>query len=222
MQNVTLSNNNEQDFDEVCEAVASNLSKSSYAIVDNFLPADQAVKIRRFMNRIYSQGEFKRAGVGPTHNFQINNDIRKDFICWVDPPKTFPVTILLVERLKKLMKYINKSCFLGLKDLEMHYAIYPQGAYYKRHLDQFKGKGHRRISFACYLNDEWSIKDGGLLRMYHKNSDGIEIPLDIVPLPGRLVSFRSDTVEHEVLSCNRKRYSLTGWMLDQINELSFL
>ena len=58
--------------------------------------------------------------------------------------------------------------------------------------------------------------------MYLKNTDGAEIPFDILPAGGRLVVFRSDQIEHEVLLCRKKRYSITGWMLDQLSELSFL
>jgi SM-20-related protein len=40
-----------------------------------------------------------------------------------------------------------------------------------------------------------------------------------VPEAGRLVCFRSDLIEHEVLPATRERYSLTGWALDRAPEL---
>jgi SM-20-related protein len=43
--------------------------------------------------------------------------------------------------------------------------------------------------------------------------------LDFLPLAGRLVCFRSDMIEHEVLPATRTRMSITGWMLDQLADL---
>jgi SM-20-related protein len=47
-------------------------------------------------------------------------------------------------------------------------------------------------------------------------------PVDILPLAGRLVCFRSDQIEHEVLPATRERLSLTGWLLDQHSDLRHL
>jgi SM-20-related protein len=46
--------------------------------------------------------------------------------------------------------------------------------------------------------------------------------VDFLPLAGRLVCFRSDQIEHEVIAATRERRSLTGWMLDQVAELRHL
>ncbi|MCB0627245.1 MAG: 2OG-Fe(II) oxygenase, partial [Saprospiraceae bacterium] len=35
---------------------------------------------------------------------------------------------------------------------------------------------------------------------------------EILPVGGRLVLFRSELLEHEVLPARRERYSLTGWL----------
>ncbi|MEJ0030112.1 MAG: 2OG-Fe(II) oxygenase [Bacteroidota bacterium] len=116
-----------------------------------------------------------------------------------------------------MMKFINRSLFLSLKDIELHTTVYPAGAYYKRHLDQFKPGDHRKLSVICYLNEGWTDDLGGQLRMYLKS--GIK---DVLPLAGRLVCFRSDMIEHEVLPSKKERLSITGWMLDQEAELKYL
>ena len=54
------------------------------------------------------------------------------------------------------------------------------------------------------------------------NADGTETTLDIEPLAGRLACFRADVMEHEVLLAHKTRFSLTGWMLNQYHELTFL
>ena len=51
---------------------------------------------------------------------------------------------------------------------------------------------------------------------------GAEAVLDVAPIAGRLVCFRADVMEHEVLTAHKTRYSLTGWMLNQYKELKFL
>lgn len=212
----------DQNIDAIGERVAVGLSDRGYAIIDNFLQPAAVSGIRAHMNDRFEEGAFKAAGIGAAHKFQVNKDIRKDYILWVDPNDAFAPVQKFCAQMKAVILQLNRLCFLGLKDFEMHYAIYGENAYYQRHLDQFTFSDHRRVTFLCYLNTGWQISDGGLLRMYLRNHDGHEIPFDIAPLAGRLVMFRSDEIEHEVLLCKKKRYSLTGWMLDQYNELTFL
>jgi SM-20-related protein len=45
---------------------------------------------------------------------------------------------------------------------------------------------------------------------------------DALPIAGRLVCFRSDVIEHEVLPSKKERLSVTGWMLDQEAGLKYL
>ena len=92
----------------------------------------------------------------------------------------------------------------------MHFALYPPGAFYKRHLDAFKERNARKISLILYLNQDWQVTDGGQLRMYLP-----EQRLDISPLGGRLVCFRSELIEHEVLPAKRDRLSITGWLTNK-------
>jgi SM-20-related protein len=116
-----------------------------------------------------------------------------------------------------MVQYINQTLFLSLKDYEVHMTIYPTGSFYKRHLDQFKKDDHRKLSIICYLNTDWKETEGGQLRMHLSKETK-----DVFPLAGRLVCFRSDQIEHEVLPATRERLSLTGWMLDQLVELKHL
>jgi len=45
---------------------------------------------------------------------------------------------------------------------------------------------------------------------------------NVLPVAGRLVCFRSDIIEHEVLPSKKERLSITGWMLDQEADLKHL
>jgi SM-20-related protein len=102
---------------------------------------------------------------------------------------------------------LNESAYLGLLDLEIHYAWYPPGAAYARHVDRPRGRAARRVSLALYLNEHRSPADGGALRI--QADDGRL--RDIEPLGGRLVLFLSEAREHEVLPTHLPRLALTGW-----------
>jgi SM-20-related protein len=65
------------------------------------------------------------------------------------------------------------------------------------------------ISLIIYLNKDWKNGDGGELRIYPQGNNSS----DIQPLFNRCILFRSDTLEHEVLTANKDRRSVTGWML---------
>jgi len=209
-------------FEAVCERIAGDLAEQSYAMVDDFLTIEEVDSLLSRIRVLNNEGDLKEAGIGKAQQFQVNQEVRKDKIHWLDPKDDHAATRHVSDRLSILMRWINRTCFLGLKDFEMHLTMYPKGAYYKRHLDQFKANDHRRLTFLCYLNKNWTKEDGGLLRLYLRDTEQREKALDIVPFAGRFVCFRSDLLEHEVLICHRERYSLTGWLLDQLNDVSFL
>ena len=107
---------------------------------------------------------------------------------------------------------LNRRCFFGLKSFEGHFARYPVGSFYKRHLDQFHAVPHRIVTVILYLNDSWTEADGGQLRMYFPQEDGSERVEDVLPLGGRLVVFLSEEIPHEVLPTHKERISITGWL----------
>ncbi len=195
-------------------SIADGLADNGYAVVDQFLNEEEVRNILELKE--YKEGieHFKKAGIGKQLNQQINEAIRNDFIKWVDREEAEPALHVYLSRIKELIQFLNQSLYLSMKDYEVHLTIYPVGSFYKRHLDQFKSNDHRKLSIICYLNENWQEEEGGQLRMYVK-----EKTVDIFPLSGRLVCFRSDMIEHEVLPATRDRLSITGWILDQYVEL---
>ena len=133
---------------------------------------------------------------------------RGDSICWLDEPLFAPERQLLAL-FENLRRNLNQSLFLGLCDLEQHYARYPAGAGYARHVDQPRGRGARRLSSIVYLNERWRESDGGVLRCATDGGDFREIE----PVGCRLVLFLTEGREHEVLPASRERLSITGWFL---------
>jgi len=199
------------------EFIADGLAEQGYVVIDQFLSQDEVAAILGSENFKNGVDHFKKAGIGKHEGRQVNEAIRGDYILWIDRQTADPSVKLYLNRLNDLIPYLNQALYLSLKDYEVHLTIYPAGTFYRRHLDQFKHDDHRRLSVICYLNDAWQEEHGGQLRMHL--SDG---PKDFLPLAGRLVCFRSDQIEHEVLPANRERLSLTGWILDQLSELRHL
>jgi SM-20-related protein len=103
---------------------------------------------------------------------------------------------------------LNRELMLGLVECESHYAVYPPGAGYTRHLDRLRDSDARVVSAVFYLNEAWRAADGGALRLYL--ADGSS--RDILPHAGTLLLFLSAQFEHEVLPATRERMSIACWM----------
>jgi SM-20-related protein len=136
--------------------------------------------------------------------------VRADRICWLDPDDRQGAIGAYLGRLEALRQALNRELSLGLFSFEGHLAIYPPGAFYRRHLDQFRGSEQRTLTAILYLNPGWQHEDGGVLRLYTdpKRPDHSE---GIAPQGGTLVTFLSARFEHEVEPATRARLSLTGW-----------
>ena len=191
------------------EAIADGLAQEGFAVSDEFLSANEVASMAHLDQFKNGMLHFRKAGIGKQQNKQINESIRGDYIEWIDRTTAAPPLQVYLERLTQLMSFLNPTLFLSLKDFEVHQTIYPPGAFYKRHLDQFKKDDHRKLSVICYLNDHWQESEGGQLRVYFPAGSK-----DFFPIAGRLICFRSDLLEHEVLPALRARLSLTGWLLD--------
>ncbi|MFZ5972187.1 MAG: 2OG-Fe(II) oxygenase [Bacteroidota bacterium] len=202
--------------EQTFNTIADGLAEQGYAVVENFLSAQEVDGILKLEDFQQGIARFKKAGIGKTDR-QINEAIRGDYIQWIDRTTAAPALQVYLHHLNALVGFVNQTLFLSLKDYEVHMTIYPVGTYYKRHLDQFRADDHRKLSVICYLNPGWTVAEGGQLRMYLP-----EGPKDVLPAAGTLVCFRSDLLEHEVLPATRVRMSLTGWMLDQHADLRHL
>ncbi len=206
--------------EESLEMVAQSLSDEGYFIWDNFLNPEEIKDLHGIAHGQFHKGRFKKAGIGKNQDHKVITRIRGDYIRWVEPDQALPPTRAYMDKLRELMAYLNRSCFLGLKDMELHYAVYPKGTGYERHVDQFRADTHRRISVVTYLNPVWKPEYAGQLRLYLEDQEAGQYK-DVFPMPGRMVCFRSEGFPHEVLPATKSRYSITGWLLDQLHDLPF-
>jgi SM-20-related protein len=152
------------------------------------------------------RGDFAPARVGRQGAEQRRDNIRGDFTCWLSEPLRQPENALL-KRLEELRRRLNRDAFLGLFELELHYARYPAGSAYTRHVDQPMGSTQRKLSLVLYLNTDWRSTDGGMLRIHAADDQFV----DVEPIAGRLVCFLTPGREHEVLQARRERLSVSGW-----------
>lgn len=201
----------------VFDPIADGLAENGYAIADQFLSQNEVRAILATPQFREEAAQFRKGGIGKQQQHQINEAIRGDLIQWLDKSSPLPELRLYLDRVEQLMNHLNQTLFLSLKDFEVHMTVYPVGAFYKRHLDQFRKDDHRKLSVICYLNEGWEQTHGGQLRIYLPDDS-----TDVYPIGGRMVCFRSDQLEHEVLPATRERLSLTGWMLDQFVDLRHL
>ena len=78
-------------------------------------------------------------------------------------------------------------------------AYYPEGGYYKKHLDSVQNSASvlREYSFLIYLNPSWSQEDGGCLRIF-KDPEGLDESdfVDVEPRDGTLVVIILDLTTH--------------------------
>ena len=101
------------------------------------------------------RGRVAPAGVGPGTGHRVQADVRGDHIAWLEPPGATPAQRSCLERFETLRLALNRELQLGLLDFECHFAVYPPGAFYRRHLDRFATDDRRTLSCVLYLNDAW-------------------------------------------------------------------
>ncbi|WP_242203189.1 2OG-Fe(II) oxygenase [Aestuariivivens insulae] len=198
------------DFEEnpLYERIISDIANQQYCIVDHFFTNEEVHLLREGLLKAFEKEAFKKAAIGNRLNETLERSIRGDIIFWMDEAKATDDEALFFNKINDFIAYLNKTCFLGILHKEFHYAIYPKGTFYKKHIDTFQNDDRRKLSFVCYLNEEgWEPAYGGELVLYLNEGEK-----RIYPLPGRVVIFESQVIEHEVKPVNKKRLSITGWL----------
>ncbi len=203
------------DFKEnpLFERIINDLMERKFSIIDNFFEEAEVNILRQTLIEKYDEDNFKKAAIGNHTNEVIAKSIRGDFILWINEADAGKAEATYFGKINSLIAYLNRTCFMGILTKEFHYAVYPEGTFYKRHLDTFQNDGRRKLSMVCYLNDEnWKPENGGELTIYSPLENGEEEELNIYPLPGRVVIFESQELEHEVKPVKVPRLSITGWL----------
>lgn len=193
------------------DLVADQLAETGYCVLPQLLPLPLNHDLYRRVARLDDHNALTLAGIGREQAFQVNTQIRKDETRWLNDEHAIDTAYLAAMSAFRLA--MNERLFLGLFDYEAHYAHYGPGAFYKRHVDAFKGQSSRILTTVLYLNPDWQTEDGGQLVIYHPDSDAIVTIVE--PELGTFVVFLSDQFPHEVLPCQQDRYSIAGWFRAQ-------
>lgn len=188
-------------------AVASALAGVGWIVLDDWLPPHEWQALAQACRGHAVAGGLEPAAIGRGAAHHFAPLLRGDRTRWLDAVDAADARVL--ARLDALGAHLNRTLFLGLRRVEAHYALYPPGARYARHRDRFRDDDARVLSAVCYLNADWSADCGGALRMYPPDGTA---PHDVLPIGGRLVIFRADTIEHEVLPAHRDRLSIAAWL----------
>lgn len=182
------------------------LADRGYVVLDHWLSPDLVNALREELQSL-SDSALTPAAIGRGSVQHIESSIRRDRTRWLNggsaPQQQF---LTLLERLRL---EINRTLFMGLFEVEAHYAWYPPGAFYARHYDAFAGGDSNRVlSCVFYLNNEWQAADGGELVICDRaDRELCRVP----PEAGRAVMFLSEQFPHEVLPARRDRYSIAAW-----------
>ena len=193
--------------------IVDDLAQRGWSQQNIFLPEALTLELAAECRKRAAEGELTPAAVGRGAAQEVQEGIRGDHIQWVEPGQSEPCDRYL-GLMDSLREALNRGLFLGLEDFEGHFALYPPGSFYRRHLDRFRDDDRRMVSAVLYLNQAWLPEDGGQLRMYLEQ--GREY--DVQPTGGCLVVFLSGEVPHEVLPARRDRLSMTGWFRRRGNE----
>lgn len=184
----------------------ADLEEKSWCHLPHFLSPQIIDQLDQAMAQ---KGRLSAAQIGGGLQRELNKGIRDCESCWVENWEEEPFSFLYQEN-TYIQELLRNHFLLALKRFETQYAHYPVGGFYKKHLDQIAGKGHRQVTMVLFLND---VFDGGELVIYNKDDKGL-IDAKISPKKGATVIFFSSQVYHEVLSTNEERLTLTTWLRD--------
>ncbi|OZS73184.1 SM-20 protein [Providencia rettgeri] len=188
------------------DKLIDSLSSQGWYVWDDFMSLQH---IQTIKNSIPDTLQDARIGRGDT--LQGNKSIRADQIVWLEPEMGEPI-IHYLGKMELVRQELNCQLYLGLRDFETHFCRYPNGGFYKKHLDNPRGQGRRKVTTVLYMNEAWQAGDGGELVVYDKENNQL---FELEPLAGRMIFFMSEEFPHEVLPTQQKRESIAGWFLTE-------
>ena len=193
----------QKNFDELIDSFIEN----KVGLSENFLNDTLAQHLKDNLNNLYDKGKLRSAGTGNDLVVVQDKRFRSDVIYWLHRKHNDKHENDFFDLVDSFVNYMNSTCYTGITGYEFHYTLYPEGSFYKKHLDQFRNNNSRKYSMIMYLNADWEAADGGELCI--TQDDHFQM---ISPQNGKAVFFKSNEMEHEVLVTNKPRMSITGWL----------
>ncbi len=190
-------------FDELIDSFMDG----RVGIAEHFISDLLAGHLRDHLTRLFEDRRLLTGGTGNESRMMIDRSTRSDSIYWLDRTHDNPWENKFLTLIDDFVGYLNRTCYTGITGYEFHYSVYESGAFYRKHLDQFRNDRSRQYSLIIYLNSQWKEADGGQLMIHHPGRE-----YTISPAGGKGVFFKSSELEHEVLTTTVARMSITGWL----------
>lgn len=181
------------------DKMIEDLDQQGFTIIDDLYPQDYVQALAE--ECISHLNQFRDAAI---QNGVISK-IRSDHILWIN--EDLEKAQQHIQTLQGLAEQLNRTFFLGIREVEAHFACYNAGEFYALHRDNPQQKNDRVISAVYYLHEDWQEDWGGELRLQDKQDQWHIIP----PKPNRIALFQSDLL-HEVLKAKHQRLSITAWL----------
>ena len=228
------------DVTTISDESIKELDSKGYVVLPNFLSPELVSSLNQDVISLRNRNKFKVARIGQDFSNTLNTDIRIAETCFIGESKLQDIASNDRNMLYKLLDQVRQSLSgnvmldeispstgevvkgapaLDASLSELLYAYYPEGGFYRRHVDAVPNSASilRSYSLLLYLNKDWKESDGGHLRI-HLDSGGDFLPadeeptyVDIEPRGGTLVLFKSDKIPHEVLDTKSERMAVVGW-----------
>ena len=193
------------------ERIANSLATTGWYVGESIFAAELSARLAQRARLLADTHELHSARVGHNVGVRGNAQLRGDDTRWLADAPEDEAERDAVASVTALRKHLNEALFLGAQEVELHFARYAPGAFYRTHRDRFRDDDARLVSLVFYLNDHWVDNAGGELVLYAED-DSEAVVARVQPSAGTMVCFLSERFPHEVLPATRERFSLTGWL----------
>jgi len=194
-------------LETIFDILINSFINDKVGIAGHFLNESLSGHLKENLVTLFAQNKMQHAGTGNHAILNLDKTVRGDNIHWLDRVHNDEYENSFFDLMDRFVKYLNETCYTGINSYEFHYTLYTPGTFYKKHMDRFQNNDSRKFSMIMYLNTGWSPEDGGELCIHHEK--GLQ---NISPQNGKVVFFKSNELEHEVLMTHKNRMSITGWL----------
>jgi SM-20-related protein len=193
----------------------NSMERQGWAAVPECMSDEDSRRLMGECASGFDQGGFRRAGVGRGEQLEVREEVRRDHVMWLEPGESSIEQEIWLAKIETLRLALNQQFYLGLFGFEGHFAIYPEGAFYRAHLDRHAGTTKRIVTVILYLNPDWQVGDGGELKLWTTPGERNGPYTIVEPRLGTMVCFLAGDFWHEVLPAKKTRMSITGWFLQR-------
>ena len=181
------------------DQILNDLDQHGFALIDDAYSSEYTQALLEECTSHFNQ--FRDAAI----QNGVMSQIRSDHILWINDE--LKIAQQHIDYLNALSEQLNQAFFLGIQEVEAHFACYNAGEFYALHRDNPQQKNGRLISTVYYLHEEWQEDWGGELRLQDKNEQWHVI----APKPNRIAIFQNNLL-HEVIQAKQQRLSITAWL----------